>query len=462
MADGFGGDGAERTARTVLQLQSFAEDPDVSTVEVAPGTYDLGEIGGPVHPTSHTTISAVPGTAKIIAATDEYAFTQTDGGEHIRWEGLEIEGSPSDIDSNGYSGAIYTRGVDYAEAVNCHVYNWSRNGIWFRASDTAGDVTRGCRVSGCHVHDLSALGINIEGVGVDGEMADLRISDSYVHHIPGSTPETSDSGTQTGIGAEAARGGTVSGCVTWQTGQEGIRADDSVSIVANTVIDPAQRTDNNRAGIAATAGAQRATITGNCVRLETDPGTDDDGILAVPGPNAGENIAISGNTVMGPFYRGISVNRPSVAVVGNSVDGAYSGVVVWGELEDVTGVSVGHNTLSDGSRGVVVRDANYSVDEVALVGNAITAMDQGIRERATGEAAVEAAQNVMVSVTTNYDDTGALVINGGAYESAAAETPQGDYPPGTIVRFEDSDGGSGTGTYLTAKDGSFVQLASSI
>jgi len=58
----------------------------------------------------------------------------------------------------------------------------------------------------------------------------------------------------------------------------------------------------------------------------------------------------------------------------------------------------------------------------------------------------------------NQDQT---IINSEVIESASAETPQGSYPTGTLVRFTDSGDGSGTGTYLVTRDGGTIQISSS-
>jgi len=54
---------------------------------------------------------------------------------------------------------------------------------------------------------------------------------------------------------------------------------------------------------------------------------------------------------------------------------------------------------------------------------------------------------------------GAAIINDEAEESASAEEPQQSYPAGVLVDFTDSGDGSGTGTYLAQRDGTFTQVA---
>jgi hypothetical protein len=77
----------------------------------------------------------------------------------------------------------------------------------------------------------------------------------------------------------------------------------------------------------------------------------------------------------------------------------------------------------------------------------------------TSDVVVEAfiTHNVGRRVNVN---SGTPVINGDAAESANAETPQGRYPIGTLVRFTDSGDGSGTGTYLVTRTGGLIQVAS--
>jgi hypothetical protein len=53
------------------------------------------------------------------------------------------------------------------------------------------------------------------------------------------------------------------------------------------------------------------------------------------------------------------------------------------------------------------------------------------------------------------------ILNGEVLESANAESPQGSYPAGTLVRFTDSGDGSGTGTYLVTRGGGTIQVSSS-
>lgn len=69
-------------------------------------------------------------------------------------------------------------------------------------------------------------------------------------------------------------------------------------------------------------------------------------------------------------------------------------------------------------------------------------------------------ENKQVPKADFVDDGTATTYNGEAVESASAETPQQTYPTGTMVRFTDSGDGSGTGTYLIARDNSTVQISS--
>jgi len=57
--------------------------------------------------------------------------------------------------------------------------------------------------------------------------------------------------------------------------------------------------------------------------------------------------------------------------------------------------------------------------------------------------------NVFSNCTTEIADAGTgNIINGQVYETAAAETPAGTYPNGTIVHFVDSGDASGDGMYI--------------
>jgi hypothetical protein len=136
--------------------------------------------------------------------------------------------------------------------------------------------------------------------------------------------------------------------------------------------------------------------------------------------------------------------------------------LIKGPVENVRLSSVyGESTF----RGVTLKanDPNGSFRANDILMN-ITDGDVGLHHDMTLDSRLENFETIVNGTTNGEVDvvSGAPVINGEAEESANAESPQNDYPIGTLVRFTDSGDGSGTGTFLVARDGSTVQVSSSV
>jgi hypothetical protein len=189
--------------------------------------------------------------------------------------------------------------------------------------------------------------------------------------------------------------------------------------------------NNGRAGIVLSAdissGVKGAVVAGNTIQNANGRGIAD----------GGENGSIVvGNIVHNPSGDGIKTGSHHKACVGNLVSSpGGDGITVSGGGN----LAAGNHVDGAGGNGIVFPSgvANRSV----ALGNFV--------ERSSGSN---------YSIPSN--DPSHIVENEAA-ETANAEEPQGSYPPGTFVRFTDSGDGSGTGTYLAARDGSFIQVATS-
>lgn len=136
------------------------------------------------------------------------------------------------------------------------------------------------------------------------------------------------------------------------------------------------------------------------------------------------------------------------------------------DVVDGTQITTQGNIVDTNSQGSVGSYDAISINDnkQIVMANQVVGSDHrdGIRVTA-GADDVRLANNKIdvAAVSTKRSLNGTKIIVGGeAEESANAETPQGSYPPGTVVRFTDSGDGSGNGTYLIDRAGVAVQLSS--
>lgn len=298
---------------------------------------------------------------------------------------------------------------------------------------------------------------------------------------------------------------------------------DNVVISSNSVdIDNFQEdTTNERGnGIVVRDGATNVTITDNNVFCSNTTGNK--GLSAIAVLDGSTNVSIVGNFAQAANRNQVQIRDSSgnVSVVGNTIEslGSGSGVAVQGSNGNfaVVGNTVlnaaGAGVFGNNGQGFIVSGnliqspgsfgVNFNGGSWALVsGNVI--QDAGGDGVATSATSGMVANNIIQSTANNgihyrntasdthfrsnfirnttnatwvidssdgtfqgnIPDPGTAApngspVNGEAVESASAESPQGSYPTGTLVRFTDSDDGSGTGTYLVARDGTSVRLTS--
>jgi hypothetical protein len=167
---------------------------------------------------------------------------------------------------------------------------------------------------------------------------------------------------------------------------------------------------------------------------------------------------IIGNTVVGSKFGISSGDQGATAFIGSNYCKESDSV---GISANGAGQVIGFNLLennnqdADGSYEVTVDadDCTVGFNQVLSRGGA---KSFGTKNSPSG---VEFYQNQAPDDGSKYDISTGTILNGEVIESASAETPQQSYPTGTLVRFTDSGDGSGTGTYLVARDGTFVQVS---
>ncbi|WP_227379288.1 hypothetical protein [Haladaptatus halobius] len=253
---------------------------------------------------------------------------------------------------------------------------------------------------------------------------------------------------------------------------DGIRAtncdDTSMIGFAN---DPAQPTTdvlvtnaswyNLPRGLANITGAKDVTFDG--VRGYNDESTTPAGIpymYIVRFNKQAENVTVSNMDVFstGDIERAIQCDAPvtggtidnvTLSNVNVQIDSAYRPVNILAPGYRFNNVTVEVTNLG-GAGAVVHAEAATTMHGLDVTS---TVLDIEIAPGATGTVIQNADYETIDDQGTN------TVINGEAVESAAAETPQGDYPVGTFVDFTDSTDGTGNGYYRQKRDGTFVKLA---
>jgi len=199
---------------------------------------------------------------------------------------------------------------------------------------------------------------------------------------------------------------------------------------------------------------------GTGINLEALANSTVQGFKAVGnGSGAPQNVAINGGQNV-TLRDGLADNS---AVGGDNIrifplSSATHGHVV----ENVEVINAGNGT------GVTVRaDANNPIRDVLVRDCDISDAQNGIKNENSGGGITntKSIRNEFSNVSTPHRyfdarrDHFLSVIDGVAYERTNAEEPQQAWPDGTMVRFEDSGDGSGTGHYYITRGGSPVQLA---
>ena len=132
-----------------------------------------------------------------------------------------------------------------------------------------------------------------------------------------------------------------------------------------------------------------------------------------------------------------------------------SGIFVWGDNNVISGC------LIDGATEAYAR---YGIRFATSAANNIVSGTQIIRlgTDSTPYSIYDQGDYNKVSIQSTIAPNAAgtyYLHNGIGAESANAETPQGAWNIGSIVKFTDSGDGSGDGTYIKDTGGTWVQLA---
>ena len=237
------------------------------------------------------------------------------------------------------------------------------------------------------------------------------------------------------------------------TGQTTSRLDRSGIVLKNPRNDQGTVVSNNSLHNFARNGIEISVVddfavTGNVVR---DCGGD--GIHAT-----GSHGTITANYVHGVGGDGVYSSSGATIVAGNvAVQAGENGYNL--QPVEFDSALVGNLSRSSNQNGSGSDEFHVADSGVLVTGNKVSARngthsfdDTGGNNEFWGNMGPTDGRLYSVPETT--------LVNGEILESANAESPQGSYPPGTTVRFTDTGDDSGTGTYLVARDGTTIQIAS--
>jgi len=159
------------------------------------------------------------------------------------------------------------------------------------------------------------------------------------------------------------------------------------------------------------------------------------------------NTPISIKTAGSPIHSVVIRDCSIFITSGNSNDNTKL-ILIDGADGDINNVIIEGCYLSNGATGNNGRivSTTGSVQKITAKGNVLKCNDAstGTVGFFIGTGFADLRANYYKTIDTEVSGAGKIIENGIAKESAAAETPQEDWPRGTIVDFTDSDDGSGT------------------
>lgn len=365
---------------------------------------------------------------------------------HVRVRNFGFDGNQANQDSavKRLHGLIVENAADW-EVERMFAFETSP---WHEHSSGGSGITvRGTAYRGV-IRDCWFKSIGDRAVQVGGDdvrVTGIRNYDGYDRTVAcGYTPDVGGAifGDDLRIENIYAQGTTTGSC---------IGMGNSTGVVINNVL-------NERAarGAVVKVGGSTEVYISNIVSLESGTGgnagealtfnslTSTPGTVVVDGAYLTSADTAVGNTVN--IDAGTDLTLRNVTVR-NGGDGDAVAVKTSGvQIEDLD-----VETTRTGSTGLNVYAGGDDLQVDGLRASGV-ANDVNIDAGATGVQ--------LYGVTQATAITGSPAIhNRIAHETAAAETPQATYRPGTFVRFTDSGDGSGNGTYLIGDDGTAIQVS---
>jgi hypothetical protein len=388
--------------------------------------------------------------------------------DHVDVKNVEIKNThPGDSELGGNGPGA--DGLRINESVTSyHVENVNTANIGYDALKVMGD--RG-HIEGCEAVGADNRGISLNDRDSSGDDADyVTISNCIAEGGAWATSGASAIG-----GRRDAKWISVIGCHVFGAaggGRRGIMLGGSgQATVVGCAVDGTNLTDHGiflRAGGVAAGHNVVAKVDGDGVRtLGTTSLIGPHAILKPSGDGisagAATTVAIYGGAIKEAKSNGINAAAERVTITGGAINGANQhGVKVTSDNFNITGTGVyvpsyGNTDTYDGF--------NIDANKGSLSGFTVAVGSDGrdgVRVTGTNDDVTVTPGYVEPSSvnSSRYNVPNNCVVGFEAVESANAETPQGTYPPGTFVRFTDSGDGSGTGTYLIARDGTSVQVSS--